>query len=73
MKPKRMQSIGEMPANLLQALGTSHARPSISAITSAESQEVDDSVVFSVTTSSVVDSSASKSPINASSSEYFFS
>lgn len=67
-----MQSIGEMPANLLQTLVTAHPRPSISAITSAESQEVDDSVVFSVTSSSAVDSSASKSPVNASSSEFFF-
>ncbi|XP_043470504.1 1-phosphatidylinositol 4,5-bisphosphate phosphodiesterase classes I and II isoform X1 [Leptopilina heterotoma] len=67
LRPKRMQSIGEMPANLLQTLVTAHPRPSISAITSADSQEVDDSVVFSVTSSSVVDSSASKSPVNASS------
>lgn len=67
LRPKRMQSIGEMPANLLQTLVTAHPRPSISAITSAESQEVDDSVVFSVTSSSAVDSSASKSPVNASS------
>lgn len=67
-----MQSIGEMPANLLQTLGASHPRPSISGLISAESQEVDDSVVFSVTSSSVVDSSANKSPINASSSKLYY-
>lgn len=67
-KSKRVQSIGELPG-LVPSTGSPHPRPSISAINASESQELEDGVAsLSV---NVADASSNKSPLNASSSEYF--
>ena len=63
-----MQSIGEVPVGLLPSTGSPHGRPSIGAINAAESQDVEDGVACPMTTP-LIDTSANKSPINASSSK----
>ncbi|XP_033226489.1 1-phosphatidylinositol 4,5-bisphosphate phosphodiesterase classes I and II isoform X2 [Belonocnema kinseyi] len=66
LKSKRMHSVGEMPAGSLPSTGSPHGRPSICAINTAESQDMDDGEACLMNTP-LVDTSANKSPINSSS------
>lgn len=69
VKAKRLQSMGELPG-LLPPSSSLHGRPSIAALGSSDTVDVDDSAVLTPT---VTDTSISKSPINASNSECSFS
>ncbi|XP_014229604.1 1-phosphatidylinositol 4,5-bisphosphate phosphodiesterase classes I and II isoform X1 [Trichogramma pretiosum] len=66
---QRVRSIGELPTNLApSSIGSPHGRPSIGAINSADSQELEDGVSALAVT--VVDGSSNKSPLNASTSSF---
>ena len=67
-KSKRVQSIGELPG-LAPTVGSPHGRPSIGAINTSDSQELEDGVAS--LTVNVADASSNKSPLNASTSECF--
>lgn len=69
VKVKRLQSIGEL-LGLLPASSSLHGRPSIAALGSSDTVDVEDSAVLTPT---VTDTSINKSPINASNSECSFS
>ncbi|CAB0043893.1 unnamed protein product [Trichogramma brassicae] len=66
---QRVRSIGELSTNLApSSIGSPHGRPSIGAINSADSQELEDGVSALAVT--VVDGSSNKSPLNASTSSF---
>lgn len=67
VKAKRLQSMGELPG-LLPASSSLHGRPSIAALGSSDTVDVDDAAAPTPAVQ-VADTSISKSPVNASNSE----
>lgn len=66
VKTKRLQSVGELPL-LVPTTTNVHGRQSIVAVNTSDAQDVEEGTP--VPAISVVESSANKSPVNASSSE----
>ncbi|XP_015173186.1 PREDICTED: 1-phosphatidylinositol 4,5-bisphosphate phosphodiesterase classes I and II isoform X2 [Polistes dominula] len=64
-KTKRLQSVGELPGLQPAASSSTHGRPSIIGINTAETPEVEDNAPSPVV--QFVDATANKSPVNASS------
>lgn len=64
-----MQSITELPASLLPTSGSLHGRPSIAALSSSDTVDIEDEVPCPIVPPA--DTSINKSPINVSSSKYF--
>ncbi|XP_058792167.1 1-phosphatidylinositol 4,5-bisphosphate phosphodiesterase classes I and II isoform X2 [Phymastichus coffea] len=66
-KSKRHQSIGELPG-LIPSTGSPQGRPSIGAINTSDSQEIEDGGTS--LTVNIADASSNKSPLNASMSSF---
>ncbi|KAI4489453.1 hypothetical protein M0802_011125 [Mischocyttarus mexicanus] len=66
VKTKRLQSVGELPGLQPAASSSTHGRPSIIGINTSETPEVEDNVPSPVV--QFVETTANKSPVNASSS-----